>query len=222
MPLSLLWRRLRRQMLLLCLWLAHTGGVGTEQTSVTVRSDERTAMSSRAQRRRESMGASHVITAAERAPAASGCRYVFLDIGANIGRHTEFLFEPKQFRNSIYVQQIFKPMFPEDRSRSDVCAFGFEPNPRHTARLRALQRRYAAQGFNATFYPMAASTNDAGLTFRHVDVARKPLETGFSTKLWPGTASEYDDAYRSAMQHDATHARVASDAVSGVRADDRR
>lgn len=101
-------------------------------------------------------------------PAGNGCRYVFLDIGANIGVHTRFLFEPTSYPNNKY-RSVFDDSFPRKRfNRTDVCAFGFEANPAHKTRLQRLQHHYAAMGWRAIFFHEAVAAEEGMITFWHV------------------------------------------------------
>lgn len=59
-----------------------------------------------------------------------GCFHVFLDVGANIGVHGRFLFEPKKYPEAVVARAIFDEEFGAERDNRDVCAFEFEPNPR--------------------------------------------------------------------------------------------
>mmetsp|Transcript_13223 Transcript_13223/g.28143 ORF Transcript_13223/g.28143 Transcript_13223/m.28143 type:complete len:308 (+) Transcript_13223:301-1224(+) len=113
---------------------------------------------------------------------ADGCRYVFLDVGANVGIHTRFLFEAWRFPRSVYASRIFDQYFPAARNRSDVCAFAFEPNPAHLPRLQALQKSYRAYGWRVGIIPVAASAADGTLQFLQLRTARekKHLDWGFS------------------------------------------
>ena len=93
-------------------------------------------------------------------PAADGCRYVFLDVGGNIGVHARFLFEPELYRHSSYLP-IFDRAFPANRDRSDICVFGFEPNRRHRTRLDRLAAAYSKhRGWNVSYLSVAAGTED--------------------------------------------------------------
>lgn len=85
-------------------------------------------------------------------PLANDCLHVFLDAGANIGIHSRFLFEPEQYPKAKNAHQAFDMAFgsPRDdhdnhqkRDNRDICAFGFEPNPRHRPRQLELQEKYA-------------------------------------------------------------------------------
>jgi hypothetical protein len=71
------------------------------------------------------------------AGVADGCEHVYLDLGSNIGVQVRKLFEPEAYPEAP-LRRIFEEMFgPEGPQRSArVCAFGFEPNPRLTTRLR--------------------------------------------------------------------------------------
>ena len=66
-----------------------------------------------------------------------GCRYVYLDVGTNIGVQIRKLFEPDLYPNAT-VHQLFNKYFGDinERTAHGICAVGFEPNPSHTSLLK--------------------------------------------------------------------------------------
>ena len=66
-----------------------------------------------------------------------GCRYVYLDVGSNIGIQIRKLFEPAKYPEAS-VHKIFDEYFGNlsHRNRAGVCAVGFEPNPNHAKYLQ--------------------------------------------------------------------------------------
>jgi Methyltransferase FkbM domain len=124
---------------------------------------------------------------------ADGCYHVFLDVGANIGVHTRFLFEPEQYPGSHIAKQIFDKVFgmPSERDNRDLCAIAFEPNPAHRARLEEFQKAYQAMGWR--YIPMYSGVGDqeGSLTFYHQEKDEEYLESGFSTqKFGPNSIAE--------------------------------
>jgi len=119
-------------------------------------------------------------------PAANGCRYVFLDVGSNVGMHVRFLFEPERFPLNKYGD-IFNRTFPPRRSdRQDICAFGFEPNPKHKSRLEQLQKQYSERGWRVQFFNEAVAAKEGRVTFWHVNDVNDLMhnEWGFSARDW--------------------------------------
>lgn len=120
-----------------------------------------------------------------RAKRADGCYHVFLDLGANIGMHSRFLFEPARFPQSSYVK-IFDRFFGADRNLNLVCAFGFEPNPAHAPRHRNLSAAYDAVGWRYQFIPAAVGDKSGRLTFHHNSenrpISERGQELGFGVK----------------------------------------
>ena len=100
---------------------------------------------------------------------ADGCQHVFLDVGANIGVHGRFLFEPHLYPDAVVAQKIFeKHLGPATlRDNRDICVFAFEPNPAHFKRHRTLEEAYKAQGWR--YHPVLAGVSDSNgtLTFFH-------------------------------------------------------
>jgi uncharacterized membrane protein YgcG len=96
-----------------------------------------------------------------------GCRYVFLDIGSNIGMHVRFLYEPQLYVRQVYSRLVFDQRFPKLRNRTDVCAVGFEPNAVHIPRLDALHHYYSQWKLNTKWFYAAASNYSGTVHFAH-------------------------------------------------------
>lgn len=84
-----------------------------------------------------------------------GCRYVYLDVGSNVGVQIRKLFEPELYPLAE-VRPVFEEHFgtPTERASMlpDLCAVGWEPNPRHTKRLKEVEQCYMSRGFNTHFF----------------------------------------------------------------------
>ena len=136
-------------------------------------------------------------------PLADGCHHVFIDVGANIGMHSRFLFEPDQYPLSPFNKRVFNRYFGAHRDLRSTCAISFEPNPRHAARHKKLEAAYARRGWryvpihagvgpkagNMTFYTNmrrerkslgAAGPEALGIGFSSVD--REQMRTGTDAK----------------------------------------
>jgi hypothetical protein len=123
---------------------------------------------------------------------ADGCYNVFVDVGANIGVHTRFMYEPLKYPKADSAS-IFNTHFGtgNERDNRDFCAFGFEPNPEHKQRHLKLQAVYKAMGWK--YYPIIAGVSDqaGNLTFYHMnDEAQK--EWGFNA-IQPQVGGEEKD-----------------------------
>ena len=81
------------------------------------------------------------------------CTKVYLDVGSNIGVQVRKLFEPSKFPRAP-VHRYFDQYFGQDRH--DVCAIGFEPNPRHSHELRQIEENYRMMGYNVKFFTRTA------------------------------------------------------------------
>ena len=98
-----------------------------------------------------------------------GCRYLFLDVGSNIGLHMRFLFEGEEkYPKQQFSKRIFDRYYPADRAtRNDTCAFGFEPNPLHSQHLKKLEAKFRASSIRASWYHGGVAAKDGHLTFYH-------------------------------------------------------
>ena len=112
---------------------------------------------------------------------ADGCHHVFIDVGANLGVHSRFLFEPDQYRNATTALQIFERHFGSKRDYRDLCAFSFEPNPAHWPRHQQLAAAYQAVGMR--YHPIHAGVSDIDgtMSFYH-ERSNKNEEWGFSVR----------------------------------------
>ena len=71
------------------------------------------------------------------------CKHVFVDVGANIGMHARFLFEPEYYPKSAYAR-LFRRLLGNEQN--ETCAIEIEPNPVHADRHRSLQAHYRSKG----------------------------------------------------------------------------
>lgn len=96
--------------------------------------------------------------------AADGCYHVYLDLGTNTAVQFHKLYDPDVFPevNSSLITPKFNNYFGADisRRRSDVCGFGFEPNPSHHDILQQTTAHYAAAGVRLTIFESAVGTFD--------------------------------------------------------------
>lgn len=94
-----------------------------------------------------------------------GCRHVYLDLGANIGVHNRFLFQP-EFYPDTSMRSAFDESFGSAERRalpsqeSGICAFAFEANPLHAARLHAMEECYLARGHRLKVFAPNAVSDD--------------------------------------------------------------
>ena len=99
------------------------------------------------------------------------CEKMFLDLGANIGVTVKKLFEPEKypnnptnsfFKTTFGYQWLLKTMqvFPKK-----LCALGFEPNPKHHAKLKKLEEVYSEKNWSVHFFPEAISNVDGKVIF---------------------------------------------------------
>ena len=104
----------------------------------------------------------------------SGCRNVFIDLGANIGIHSRFLFEPQRYPSERHPKTgkelhpyaaIFDSEFGRDRDLNATCAVAFEPNPQHAARHEQLQAAYASVGWRHIHVPAGVSDRTGSIPF---------------------------------------------------------
>lgn len=114
-------------------------------------------------------------TAVLASPGGDGCQHVYLDLGTNTGMQFR-----KLFNRDAYPAALIRPVF--DRyfglgRRLNVCAWGWEPNPRHAPNLLRLQDGYRALGRRLTIFPAAAGTFEGHATF-HSDGVLEHQEWG--------------------------------------------
>ncbi|KAL3805585.1 hypothetical protein HJC23_005829 [Cyclotella cryptica] len=96
-----------------------------------------------------------------------GCYHVFLDVGANIGVHSRFLYEPDSYPDARIARSIFGKEFGASRDNRDFCVFAFEPNPNHFARHVKLTKHFEKLGVRYYHLPVAVSDSDGFIFFYH-------------------------------------------------------
>lgn len=126
----------------------------------------------------KSAGNNNIITTTTK--LADGCYHILLDVGANIGIHARFLFEPNLYPDSKTSVAIFAKEFGSQRDNRDYCVFSFEPNPKFVQRHLALKKAYAEMGWRYTPIFAGASNEDGNFTFFHTHREKAEQETGFS------------------------------------------
>ncbi|KAL7480662.1 hypothetical protein ACHAW6_006332 [Cyclotella cf. meneghiniana] len=107
-----------------------------------------------------------------------GCYHVFLDVGANIGVHARFLYEPESYPDAHVARSIFEREFGASRDNRDFCVFAFEPNPSHLERHANLTKHFEKMGARYHHVPMAVSDSEGYIFFYHNNDAGKQ-EWGF-------------------------------------------
>ena len=102
---------------------------------------------------------------------ADGCYHVFMDLGANLGVHGRFLFEPEKYPNATIAKEMFNSQFGtrDTRDNRDICVFAFEPNPIHKERHQKLQETYQELGWRYIPMPVGVGDLDGNLTFYRQD-----------------------------------------------------
>eukprot|EP00579_Thalassiosira_antarctica_P004340 CAMPEP_0201895106 /NCGR_PEP_ID=MMETSP0902-20130614/42042_1 /ASSEMBLY_ACC=CAM_ASM_000551 /TAXON_ID=420261 /ORGANISM="Thalassiosira antarctica, Strain CCMP982" /LENGTH=328 /DNA_ID=CAMNT_0048427343 /DNA_START=1 /DNA_END=987 /DNA_ORIENTATION=- len=121
---------------------------------------------------------------------ADGCYHVFIDVGANIGVHTRFLYEPQKYPDSKSAVSHFVKHFGPERDNRDYCSFAFEPNPIHKERHLELQTAYKRMGWH--YHPIFAGAGDeeGNMTFYHMH-DQSNMEFGFnSLRTWNARGME--------------------------------
>ena len=84
--------------------------------------------------------------------ALSECRYLYLDVGSNIGVQVRKFFEPEQYPESP-ILPLYNEVFGfdiEERRRLG-CAIGVEPNPESHIVLNKIETAYRKVGWRAHF-----------------------------------------------------------------------
>lgn len=121
-----------------------------------------------------------------------GCFHVYVDLGTNIGVQFRKLYEPDAFPGAP-ILPVFDNYFGPG-NRSDVCSFGFEPNPRHVVALEAVVARYTRPGRIVSVERAAAGCADAGGQFipDTTPDAQANAEWGAAVKALPPGASAPD------------------------------
>jgi len=99
------------------------------------------------------------------------CSKVFIDVGSNAGTHIRKLYEPEKYPEAKYssvLDAAFGPVWFRGQmsSKTGICAFGFEANPRWQSRYHEIETAYAKKGWRAKWFaPMAVSNETGEATF---------------------------------------------------------
>jgi hypothetical protein len=112
------------------------------------------------------------------------CYHVFLDVDANIGVHSRFLFEPHLYPDATTAHSLFNQQFgpPSMRDSSDICSFAFEPNLNHAATLQRTAKAYQAHGWRYYPYHVGVGDQNGSMSFHHNDATNEYNEWGFSVQ----------------------------------------
>ena len=118
-----------------------------------------------------------------------GCKYVYLDVGANVGIQTRKLYEPHMYPKAD-VLSVFDDVFDEHwntRLGVELCVVGFEPNPHNTATLLKLETAYRQQGWRVKFFTETAVAMEDGEADLYLDedAPAKYHEPGSSLVVHP-------------------------------------
>jgi hypothetical protein len=90
-----------------------------------------------------------------------GCSSIYLDLGSNVGIQVRKLFEPEYYPKAQVLPYFDRLFGSVEQRRNTTCAIGFEANPEHADRLRALQECYQAKGWRTWFFvPVAVLNKD--------------------------------------------------------------
>ena len=126
-----------------------------------------------------------------------GCAHVFLDVGANVGLHGRFLYEPELYPDNRY-HDVFPEVFGANwrTDKESMCVVAFEPNPRHRAWLTRQAVAYQKRGWRyvAVFAAVGAGASDAKLTFVRPEKGSNNNDWGFSVE-WGGASHESGERF---------------------------
>lgn len=118
------------------------------------------------------------IKEARRLLQSGRCNHVYLDLGSNVGMQIRKFLQPLSYPLSKVWPPIFDVHFGKydikTNNRSDVCVFGFEPNPVHNNVLKKTEMYYQHNGFSVViFRETAIAIHHGNATFLH-DLTSKP------------------------------------------------
>lgn len=110
-------------------------------------------------------GRSPVVTEISPWNMGDGFRHIYLDLGTNIGVQIRKLYEPELYPNAG-VHEFFDEWFEKVGDRKNtVCAYGFEPDPSHSQRLKEIEAVYRSRGFCVRIFTQTAiGTRDTMVT----------------------------------------------------------
>jgi FkbM family methyltransferase len=88
-------------------------------------------------------------------------------------------YNPEKFPGAE-VLPYYEKYFGSINSRTEVCSFGFEPNPEHVKSLKQLEKRLATKSYNALIFTETAVGIENGNVTFYVDATK----TGKNNKAW--------------------------------------
>eukprot|EP00923_Selenidium_pygospionis_P036995 GHVN01064780.1.p1 GENE.GHVN01064780.1~~GHVN01064780.1.p1 ORF type:complete len:278 (-),score=22.42 GHVN01064780.1:317-1150(-) len=132
---------------------------------------------------------SEILNATREPRDADGCYHVFLDVGANIGVHGRFLFEPEQYPKAL-SRKVFNAEFGYPRDNRDFCVFEIEANPQHLETLKKNSKTYETMGWRYHVMNVGVSHHYGTMDFyhnrrikpTHKQASSNKLEVGFGIK----------------------------------------
>ena len=145
----------------------------------------------------------------------TNCEHAYLDMGTNYGVQLRKLYEPSLYPRSPMIRGAFRSVFGPP-PWCNVCAIGFEPNPKHSSRLRDLQGNLTAAGAPLHIFHAAVSDSLTTLPFK-----AEGGEAPWARKLHlnaalMGGASMYTKSARKSNSG-AAHSDGSSDGIVTVR-----
>lgn len=115
----------------------------------------------------------------------SECKKIYLDCGSNKGHQLRKLYDG-EWATSPWARK-FKEHF--GRNRSDVCAFAWEPDPRHAPRHAQFRASWAARGIRAMSFPNPLHSSNALMTFHSI---RNDKKANWGSTMVDHVALEYN------------------------------
>jgi hypothetical protein len=117
------------------------------------------------------------------------CEHFYVDMGTNIGIQLRKLYEPQYYPGAEvipYFDSFYgKGVDSFNRTRTNVCSIGFEPNHLHIDRLMMLQSKYRQAGYPmVVFIGVAIFTENKRLTFYQKPDWKQFNEWGSSLLKW--------------------------------------
>ncbi|CAF1054851.1 unnamed protein product [Adineta steineri] len=89
-----------------------------------------------------------------------GCRYIYIDMGTNIGIQIRKLYEPQLYPNASVVP-LFKRIF--GKHTKEVCSVGFEANPIHSNYLKEFEKYCLKRNYRVKIYTSTAVSISNGI-----------------------------------------------------------
>ena len=116
-----------------------------------------------------------------------GCRFVFLDVGSNIGVQVRKLFEGEEkYPDAPFVAQFKKRFGTLEERRRYACAFGIVANPRHQSRLKEIENCYNNRllGWRTKFFVPNIADNVDGRTIEFFEESGKEEDNNWASSVF--------------------------------------